>query len=112
MPYGKGLHTVRAQNGVTVGLASDAHWDDVETALRYIATAESGEPLFVIRGRDALAVPALAHYYGECNRHGLRSQASRVDDHLGRFHRWQAENAKLTHLPDPIPEPESVPVDG
>jgi hypothetical protein len=85
------------------GIAIPGHLYDALGALRYITDAEDGEPLFVIRGRDALAVLVLQAYIQECHDHELNGQAMRAREHLNRFIEWQAENAKKTHLPDPLP---------
>lgn len=102
----------------TVGIVTAGHKGDMQGALRYILAAHGGEPLFVIRGRDALAVPVLASYVEECGRHGLigycyhpgtgqwvPGQSSRADTHRARFAAWQRDNTKLTRLPDPLPAP-------
>ncbi len=74
---------------------------DQETVKRFVESAYEGEPLFVIRGRDALAIPVLAAYVRQCEEHQLYGQGYRVGMHVSRFRDWQARNAKLTHLPDP-----------
>lgn len=84
-------------------IPTDGDLRDASGALRYIMEAEEGEPLFVIRGRDALAVPTLQAYVDACDNHKLFGQADRATEHLRRFIEWQGENAKLTHLPDPLP---------
>lgn len=81
-----------------------ANESDVGSARRFILAAYDGEPLFVIRGRDALAIPVLNAYRDECVRHELWGQNARVADHFARFREWQRRNAKLTHLPDPPPD--------
>lgn len=86
-----------------VNLDTAAHSDDAANALRYVGAAFLDEPLFVIRGRDALAVPVLGAYLEECNRHRLYAMARQVDAHAGRFIAWQGAEAKLTRLPDPWP---------
>lgn len=84
---------------VTVG-----HTGDAEGALRYVIDAADGEPLFVIRGRDVLAVPVIRQYVKEATEHGAYNQAMRANRHLSRFLDWQSANAKLTHMPDPLPD--------
>lgn len=91
-------------------IPTNGHLDDMSGALRYIMDAEEGEPVFVIRGRDALAVPVLKAYMDECVAHQLSGQSERAYRHYWRFIEWQKENAKKTHLPDPLPS-ESAPVD-
>lgn len=85
------------------GLNMPGHLGDALGALRYIQEAEEGEPIFVIRGRDALAIPVLQAYVDECDNHKLFGQAGRAAEHLRRFIEWQMDNAKKTHLPDPLP---------
>lgn len=83
---------------------TDGHEDDALGALRYIMDAADGEPLFVLRGRDVLTVPVIKAYIDQCREHGARSQAERAWGHMHRFADWQRDNAKLTHMPDPIPD--------
>lgn len=90
-------------NGDTCSVDTIGHLDDAMGALRYIMDALPDEPLFVIRGRDALARPVLMAYLHQCHEHGLIAQEYRADKHVERFRDWQTENAKLTHLPDPPP---------
>lgn len=90
-------------NGDTCSVDTVGHLDDAMGALRYIMDALPDEPLFVIRGRDVLALPVLSAYVQECNEHGIYEQAYRAGKHLERFREWQGGNAKLTHLPDPLP---------
>lgn len=80
------------------------HEADAASAIRYIADAYDGEPLFVIRGRDALAFAVLTAYEGECARHGLHNMAQQVADHRRRFREWQAAHTPFTKLPDPHTE--------
>lgn len=72
------------------------------TALRYIATAYLGEPLFVVRGRDLLAVPAAAAYL---NLAYVRSDVAMnvmtaVESDIAAIKRWQGANPTLLKLPD------------
>lgn len=82
---------------------SHAHEGDAAGAIRFLVHAHEGEPLVVIRGRDVLAVPTLLAYIDQCNDHGAMGQGQRMADHVNRFVDWQTANAKLTHMPDPLP---------
>lgn len=87
-----------------VNLNVPGHETDAASAIRYIADAYHGEPLFVIRGRDALAFAVLGAYEAECERHGLYEMASQARAHRLRFRAWQVGNAPITKLPDPHTE--------
>lgn len=91
------------RDGDTSHAYTEGHREDALGALRYIVDAFPGEPLFVIRGRDVLAIPVLQAYINECHEHGNTGQAYHAGDHFARFVNWQRENAKLTHMPDPSP---------
>lgn len=88
---------------MSVELHTAGHPDDSANALRYVGAAYADEPLFVIRGRDALAFNALTDYAESCSRHGLYDMAEQVYEHARRFAEWQAKHAKMTRLPDPFP---------
>ena len=57
-------------------------------------------PIFVIKAKDALSVPALKHYKEKCEDHGLTEQARQVDYAIYEFRQWQDENIDDTKLPD------------
>lgn len=57
-------------------------------------------PVFVIKGKDALAVPTLKAYFDECVDHGLMSQAAEVERAIDEVSRWQRSNIDKTKLPD------------
>lgn len=83
-------------------LVTDGHEVDARNAVRYVTAAYPGEPLFVIRGRDALAVPVLDAYAAECVAHGLNAHngmAEQVYNHRARFVDWQQDGP--VKLPDP-----------
>lgn len=84
----------------SVNLITPGHKLDTANAIRYVTHAYPDEPLFVIRGRDALAVPAIEAYMEECARHGLSAMRSQVLAHRGRFITWQHGHTPLTKLPD------------
>lgn len=96
----------------TAILKVPGHTGDAHSAIRYVRNAYQGEPLFVIRGRDALAIPVLGAYEDECSRHGLYDMAAQVSCHAERFRKWQAGWTKLTGLPDPHPSWSKISVDG
>lgn len=76
---------------------------DAESALRYLVNAHPDEPLFVIRGRDALALPVLTAYAEECGQHHLTDMQVQVWAHIDRFVAWQRDACVYTKLPDPYP---------
>lgn len=57
-------------------------------------------PVFVIRAKDALAVPVLRTYIQECQEHGLAEQAMAVHAAVDEIRAWQQRNIDLTKLPD------------
>lgn len=57
-------------------------------------------PVFMIKAKDALAVPSLEAYKDECERHGLREQANQVELAISEFRQWQEKNNKHTKLPN------------
>lgn len=92
-----------AMHVMRVDLEVPGHTGDAHSAIRYVRNAYRAEPLFVIRGRDALAIPVLAAYEDECARHGLYDMSSQVAKHAERFREWQRGWSELTKLPDPHP---------
>ena len=57
-------------------------------------------PVFVIKARDALAVPTLRAYVQECQEHGLTEQALQVREAINEIREWQQRNIDQTKLPD------------
>ncbi len=57
-------------------------------------------PVFVIKGKDALAVPAIEAYRRQCIEHGLDMQAASVERSIDEVKRWQSRNIDATKLPD------------
>jgi hypothetical protein len=57
-------------------------------------------PVFVIKARDALAIPTLCAYQRECVDHGLVEQADEVAKAITEVRNWQRANIDLTKLPD------------
>jgi hypothetical protein len=57
-------------------------------------------PVFVIKAKDALAVPAMRAYLEQCEEHGLSSQAYQVKLAIQEVLRWQGNNIDATKLPD------------
>jgi hypothetical protein len=58
----------------------------------------SDEPLFILRGRDRLALSVLSHYIGECKAHGV------PDDRIGALIQVEKQfedfaNTKNTKIP-------------
>ncbi len=87
-----GIHSAHAQ--------TQGDQNDAETALRYVVTALPGEPLFVIRGRDAIATPVLAEYGRRYAEMDAFYQSDRAFADRERFAAWQTHNAKQTRLAD------------
>lgn len=92
------------------GALSIVHTDGdaarTEIALKYIVQAYPGEPLFCIRGRDLLALPALQHYLSMVERNtdgpgtieGPVAEAVRAD--IAALVAWQTAHDALLKLPD------------
>ena len=77
------------------------HREDATNALRYIISAYRDEPLFVIRGRDHLAVPTIRNYAElVC---GIPDMDLQVMEHLQRFVGFRVGNPELMKYPDPFP---------
>lgn len=57
-------------------------------------------PVFVIKAKDALAVPTLRAYERECLDHGLVEQAHEVWRATEEISQWQRANIDATKLPD------------
>ena len=64
--------------------------------------AESGEPCFVIRAQDILAIPAISEYLNFSERWGIADNEwmVRLMDKLTEFRIWQSANRDLLHFPD------------
>lgn len=99
-------HEVSYYNDRLMGGAcatTTGHKQDAISALRYVVNAAVDEPLFVIRGRNAIAVPVIAEYVKQSMAHGALDMADQSSEHLDRFVKWQTEHAKETHIADPYP---------
>ena len=92
-----------SQEGLIVVRRSAADADDAMGAVRYVEYAHDGAPLLVLRAPDAHTVPTIREYLELCGQFSLRGQRDRALGHMTRFVDWQEANAKLTHLPDPLP---------
>lgn len=57
-------------------------------------------PVFVLKGKDALAPGIIDAYRRECIRHGLDDQAEQVASAFREMADWQARNWTLVKLPD------------
>src|SRR3712207_1759891 len=77
-------------------------WNSEADAVAILAGLQDDPtmPEFVLKGHDALAVPALIEYREECKRHGRHNQAVEVNKAIQEFVRWQEANIQLTRLPD------------
>lgn len=62
----------------------------------------SGDPMpvFVIKGKDKLALDAIRAYRALCEERGLREQAREVGKALREMRLWQQRNDAAMQLPD------------
>jgi hypothetical protein len=81
-----------------VGEVIDAKYGKVVTEK---GEFHEGEPVFILRGQDLLALAAIDEYGGVCDEAGVE------DDHLiavaevyNSFVDWQSANPNLVSLPD------------
>lgn len=68
-------------------------------------TPEPGEPVFVVRGKDALALEAVTAYHTACCQAGLLDQAVEVTKAIVEIVRWQRDNQSKVKLPDHVHAP-------
>ena len=64
-------------------------------------TAESGEPIFVLRAKDACALNAIGSYIVDCTEKGCNSDF--IDDIIcfsNEFEDWQNKNLDKVRIPD------------
>ena len=59
-----------------------------------------GEPVFVIRARDAQAVPILRAYEARVQPLFAPERASRLAEDIASFERWQTQHAGIVRDPD------------
>jgi hypothetical protein len=64
------------------------------------ASASDPMPVFVLKGKDALAPGTIAYYRRECDRHDLGAQATEVGAAFDEMAAWQQRNWTLVKLPD------------
>lgn len=71
-------------------------------------------PVFVVRGKDNLAVAMVNHYLDLCIRHGLTAQAGEVAPAVEEIRRWRQRNRDKVQWPDhqhvPVTPPPSCDV--
>lgn len=90
------------RNGVVVPTVG--HPGDALNALRYIMDAYEGEPLFVIRGRDRLAIPAIENYGHLTARPEIGpGMTEQVFRHRRRFFTFEHGNGERMKWPEPFP---------
>lgn len=89
------------RNGIIVPTVG--HLGDALNALRYIMDAYEGEPLFVIRGRDRLAIPAIENYGRLTARLEGPAMTNQVIHHCSRFRTFERMNGERMKWPDPFP---------
>jgi hypothetical protein len=62
---------------------------------------ESGEPVFIIRAQDALAVPAIARYQSLAIEAELPMEfINSLNEVIATFAEWQTDNAEAVKKPD------------
>lgn len=61
---------------------------------------EDPMPVFVLKGKDALAPGVVDYYRRECVRHGLAEQAEQVELAFREMAAWQQRNPDKVKLPD------------
>ena len=57
-------------------------------------------PVFVIKGKDRLALEAIRAYRALCEAHGLTDQAREVGKAHREMREWQRRNPAAMQLPD------------
>jgi len=62
-------------------------------------------PVFVIKGKDLLALGAIAMYRQLCLANGLTRQAAEVDRAYAEVEGWQARNPDVVWMPDHVHVP-------
>jgi hypothetical protein len=65
-----------------------------------VAPTEDPMPVFVIKGKDALAPDTVQAYFTLCLAQGLTRQAAEVADAAREIREWQARNPDLVKTPD------------
>lgn len=65
-------------------------------------------PVFVLKGKDALAPGIVDAYRRECRRHGLFAQAAEVELAFAEMADWQSRHPELVKLPDHAHVPASA----
>lgn len=59
------------------------------------------EPVFLLRGRDVVAVATVRHYAQTCERHGSpKAHVESVLEAADAMAAWQKENPDVVKLPD------------
>lgn len=62
-------------------------------------TNQDPMPVFVLKGKDALAPGVVDYYRRECHRHGLIDQAKQVGLAFEEMAAWQRDNPERVKLP-------------
>lgn len=99
--FTRAQYTITTGMGDTYTIVSAGHPSKVEVTLKYLTYAYPGEPLFCIRGRDRLAIPAITSYLGltaGLTLHGPVEDAIFKD--IATVQEWQDSNSGLLKYPD------------
>lgn len=76
-----------------------AKFMNVQSLGEMVSAALDGEPVFIIRAQDKLAIKALSHYSGlarEVNAHNFY----RTNKAIAQFEQWQQANEAKVRIPD------------
>lgn len=63
-------------------------------------TNDDPMPVFVLKGKDRLALGAISQYSLLCLKAGLIDQAAEVDKAYAEIRAWQGRHPELMKLPD------------
>lgn len=90
------------RHGDTSIVWTDGDSERTLTAVRYVVDAHPGEPLFCIRGRDRLAIPAAAFYLALVQKEQRIDYpvAAAVQTDIDALLAWQTRNPDLMKYPD------------
>lgn len=96
------FHRFTTQDGTVSTVYTAGDPDRTQIAVRYVVDAYPGEPLFCIRGRDHLAVPAAIEYEDLARRsiHVSRPVIEAVQADIHALMTWQRANPGLMKYPD------------
>lgn len=93
------FHRIETEQGSSV-VWTQGDPDRTGVAFRYIAEAYPEEPLFCIRGRDMLAIPAASAYLGLLAAHTFYRVENAIMEDVAVMRKWQMANRDLLKYPD------------